>query len=55
MRELEKFEVGVLDLCKDPKLKEKLQKKMESRGKPLDPFELKKIEYKIEKSNKKLA
>ncbi len=55
MRELEKFEIGVLELCKDQKLKEKLKGKMESRSKPLDPFELKKIEYKIEKANKKLA
>lgn len=54
MRELEKFEIGVLDLCKDPKLREKLKGKMESKSKPLDSFELKKIEYKIEKANKKL-
>lgn len=54
MRELEKFEIGVLELCKDPKLKEKLKAKMEARTRPLDPFELKKMEYKIEKANKRI-
>ena len=51
MRELEKYEIGVLNLCKDSVIKEKLRKKLEKRSKPLDPYELKKLETKIEKIN----
>ncbi|MGP6220812.1 hypothetical protein [Caldiplasma sukawensis] len=54
MRELEKFEESALALCKDVKLREKLKKKLQKRNSPLDPFELKKIEEKIEKANKKI-
>jgi hypothetical protein len=54
LRELEKFETNVLELCKDEKLKQKLKKHMEGMSKPIDAFQLKKIESKIEKANKKL-
>ncbi len=55
MRELEKFEIGVLDLCKDEKLKKKLRKKLENKSTAIDPFELKKIEEKIRKANQKMT
>ncbi|MHB1623281.1 MAG: hypothetical protein ACYCSO_09095 [Cuniculiplasma sp.] len=55
MRELEKFEVNVLELCKDKKLKEKLRNKMMKSKEPIDAFQLKKIESKIEKTNKKFS
>ena len=51
MRELEKYELGVLNLCRDETQREKLRKKLEKRSKPLDPYELKKLESKIEKIN----
>ena len=51
MRELEKYELGVLNLCRDEPQREKLRKKLEKRSKPLDPYELKKLESKIEKIN----
>ena len=51
MRELEKYELGVLNLCRDEAKREKLRKKLEKRSKPLDPYELKKLESKIEKIN----
>lgn len=54
MRELEKFEENALALCKDEQLREKLRKKLQKRSSPVDPFELKKIEEKIEKANKKI-
>ncbi|EQB69798.1 MAG: hypothetical protein AMDU5_GPLC00001G0016 [Thermoplasmatales archaeon Gpl] len=55
MRELEKFEISVLNLCKDDKLREKLRNKMLKSKEPTDPFQLKKIENKIEKANKKIS
>ncbi|MCL6014614.1 MAG: hypothetical protein M1323_03190 [Candidatus Thermoplasmatota archaeon] len=55
MRELEKFEISVLNLCKDDKLREKLRNKMLKSKQPTDPFQLKKIENKIEKANKKIS
>ncbi len=54
MRELEKFEINALELCKDEKFKEKMKIKLQKRGTPLDPYELKKLENKIEKINKKI-
>ncbi|MCL4350938.1 MAG: hypothetical protein M1414_05765 [Candidatus Thermoplasmatota archaeon] len=53
MRELEKYETGVLELCKNSAMKEKIRKKLEKRAKPLDPYELRKLETKIEKINGK--
>ena len=55
MRELEKFEISVLNLCKDDKLREKLRNKMLKSKEPTNPFQLKKIENKIEKANKKIS
>ena len=51
MRELEKYEIGVLNLCRDKVMREKLKKKLEKRSRPLDPYELKKLESRIEKIN----
>lgn len=55
MRELEKFEISLLDMCKDQKLREKIKNKMLKRREPTNAFQLKTIEEKIEKSNKKIA
>ncbi|MGP6206455.1 hypothetical protein ACNF42_00245 [Cuniculiplasma sp. SKW3] len=53
MRELEKFEINALELCKDEAFKEKMKIKLQKKSKPIDPYELKKLENKIEKINKK--
>ncbi len=54
MRDLEKFEINALELCKDEKFKEKMKTRLQKRSSPLDPYGLKKLENKIEKINKKI-
>ena len=55
LRNLEKFEMNALDICKDEKFKEKLKVWVQKKKEPLDNYGLKKLKDKIEKHQRKMA
>lgn len=55
LRNLEKFEINALDMCKDPEFREKLKVWVQKKKEPLDAYGLKKLKDKIEKHHRKLA
>lgn len=54
LRDLEKFELNALDLCKDEQYREKLKKWVQKKKEPLDNFDLKKLKDKIDGHARKM-
>ncbi|MEM0158460.1 MAG: hypothetical protein QXV22_03050 [Thermoplasmataceae archaeon] len=54
LRNLEKFEINALDMCKDSEYREKLKAWVQKKKEPLDAYGLKKLKDKIEKHQRKV-
>lgn len=52
-RELQKFELNALDICKDEEYREKLKKWVQKQKEPLDLYKLKKLKDKIASHERK--
>lgn len=55
LRNLEKFELNALEVCKDPEYKEKLKVWVQKKKAPMDEYDLKKLKDKIDKHARKTA
>ena len=53
LRELQKFELNALDICKDEEYREKLKKWVQKQKEPLDLYKLKKLKDKIASHERK--
>jgi hypothetical protein len=55
LRELQKFELNALDVCKDDQFREKLKKWVQKQKEPLDLYGLKKLKDKISAHERKVS